>query len=405
MTFGVTDQGFSAKRLADIRDDLEALLIQIEDPDTGETLQVDFDEDDPFIQVINTLIANNASTWEALQAVYNQFNPRLATGAALSGLVQINALTRRPGTPATSPITLTGSSGTLVPAGTQFQDNNGVIYALDADVTIGASPTSGTVSSVVNGAFNSLAGTITTIVNPIAGLDSVTNANDSTPGTARETDEELRLRRDLSTETPSVAPVEAIFGAVNQIEGVQFVRVFINNTLSVDARGIPAKSVAAVIQGGDDQTIAETLFLRSPAGVGYFGNTTLQLTDLQGEPYDIAWIRPALIDIEVEVDVEIIDANTFPSDGADRITQAIIDYAAGGADQVGVVSGFDLEGFVPGEDVVQSRLFTPVNSVPGHKVTRLEIAEVGGTLGTADVPINFDEISNFLSANITVNVT
>lgn len=406
MVFGVVPEGFNEKRLADIQADLKASLITIADPNTGETLQVDFNENSPFIQAINTLIANNALTWEALEGVYNQFNPNNAVGPALSGLVQLNALTRKPATPSTINLTLTGTPGTVIAAGQEVSDaQQNVTYVTDEDIIIDVLGTrDGTATANVDGPLVSLAGTVTTIITPIVGWDTVTNPTDSKAGNIEETDEELRKRRASSTEAPSVAPVEAIYSNILQLDGVTFSRILINNTLLVDARGIPGKHIAAIIVGGSDDDIADTLFLRSPAGAGFFGNTNKVLTDIQGESYDIRWTRPDPIDIEVEVDITIIDVNTFPDDGADQIAQAIIDYAIGGAPALGIVDGFEEFGFVPGEDVRQSRIYTPVNSVPGHKVTRLEIAQLGNPLGVADVPISFDEFANFELVNITVTV-
>lgn len=405
--FGINSEGFLLKRLADILEDLETQLELITDPDTGETLQIDFDEDDPWIQSINVLAANNALTWEALQLVYTQFDPSQAVGAALSGLVQLNALTRRFGTPSTIAIEITGTTGTVIPAGQQISDaQQNVVYETDVDINIGVTGTEqSTASSIENGAFVTLAGTVDTILTPVAGWDTVTNTADSELGNATETDEELRARRNLSTESPSQSPVEALYGNLRQLEGVTFARVYVNNTLAVDTRGIPAKTIGAVVVGGDDTEIANTLFLRSPVGIDYFGTDSLVLTDVQGENYTIRWIRPTDVPVLIEIDLTVTDTNTWPSDGADQIEAAIIAYAAGGAPALGIDDGFEDLGFVPGENVTQSRLYTPVNSIPGHKVDRLELAEVPGPVGTADVVVDFDEVAAFDSANITVNVT
>lgn len=405
--YGINDQGFLAKRLRDVLDDLEASLEEIVDPDTGETLQIDFDEDDPWIQSINVLAANNASTWEMLQMVYTQFDPSQAVGAALSGLVQINALTRRFGTPSTLQIDVTGTIGTVIPAGQQISDDQqNVIYVTDEEVTIGVTGTeSTTASSIENGAFVSLTGTIDTILTPVSGWDSVTNTADSTIGSAEETDEELRARRNLSTESPSQSPVEAVYGNLRQLEGVTFARVLVNNTLVTDGNGIPAKTMAAVIVGGDDEEIANVLFLRSPVGLDFFGTDSFVVTDTQGETYTMRWIRPTAVPIAIEIDITVIDTGTYPVDGDDQIKAAILAYAAGGAPALGIDEGFEDLGIVPGEDVTLSRLYTPINSVPGHKVTRLEISADPAPVGSADVPIDFDEVAEFDSGLITIAVS
>jgi uncharacterized phage protein gp47/JayE len=408
MAFGVNDTGFQLKRLRDILDDLQPALNAIADPDTGELLDIDLDSvDDPVSQIVNAFADSLAQGWEMLQVVYNQFDPALATGAALRGLVQLNGITAQPATFSTAAILLTGNVGTIIPAGQQISDaQQNTKWTTQEAVTI---PGGGSIASQAiaqeSGPVSALAGTLATILTPVAGWTAVTNTADAQLGQAAEDIEVLRRRRDRSTETPSVAPVEAIYGALADLDGVQFVRVYVNNTLVTNGDGIPAKSIAAVVQGGTDQDIAETLFLRSPAGVDFFGAATFILTDLQGFQYEIRWIRPTLIDIFVQVDIEVTNLSTWPTDGADQIKAAIVAYAQQGASALGIDEGFNNEAQAPGVDVNRSRLYTPINSVPGHRVTDLLVGLTMGGVAAADIPIAFDELADFDTTRITVNVT
>ena len=409
--FGINDQGFTLKRFDDIRADLIPILEQIEDPVTGEFLNLD-DENDVVAQIVNALMDNNAKTWEILQDVYTQFDPSSAVKASLESLVQLNGITRQTGSFSTVAQDLVGDPSTLIEAGKQISNGQegAPIWLTTEDVTIGGSGTESTIlQASEKGAIPALSGTLTTILTPVPGWTSTTNTADADLGQPVEDDPELRARRDDSTEVPSVAPVEAIYGNLLNLEGVEFVRVLINNTLSVDSRGIDPKSIAAVVVGGDDLEIAETLFLRSPAGAGFFGNTSEDLVDVQGETYTIEWVRPDPVDIEVEVDVNVISVGEFPSDGADQITADIIVYAQEGAPGLGIEpqAGFERFGFVPGGDVIRSRLMTPINATPGHStdLATLLINKVGDSPAAADIPIAFDEQSNFESANITINVS
>lgn len=405
--FGLTPEGFNPKRLRDVLDDFQAELEQITDPDTGETLQIDWDSDDPFIQAFNTFAEGHAEIWQIMQLVYRSFDPNSATGAALAANAQLNGVLKRGGLPSTIPVSLAGTPGTLIEAGQRISDaQQTVVFTTDEDYTLdGGGSATGTATATVNGPNVALSSTITTILTPVAGWDSVTNTADATIGRDEETDASLRARRNKSTETPSVAPVEATYGNLSQLDGVIFARAYVNNTLATDSRGIPAKSLAAVVVGGDDDEIARTLFLRNAADTGYFGDTTVTLIDLQGESYAVSFIRPDAIDIDVQVDVTVIDAGVWPSDGDTKIKEAIVAYAQGGRTALGITEGFEDVGFVPGVDVTLSRLYTPINSVPGHKVTLLEIAISGNPLGTADIPIAYDAFAQFQSVNITVNVT
>ncbi len=405
--FGLTPEGFNLKRLDDIVDELQTTLNQIEDPETGETLNIDLRGDDPFAQAIFAVADIHAKGWEALQLVARSFDPAQNTGAAQSGAVQLNGISRIAGSKSTIPITLTGVSGTVVPANSRISDaQQNTIFLTDVAYTIGVGGTvTGQASTENNGAFTQLINTVTTIITPVSGWTAVNNTADSTLGRVEESDEDLRVRRDQSTEVPSVGPVEAIRGALLQVSGVTFARVLVNNTLTTDSNGITAKAIAAIIVGGNDQEIAQTLFLRTAATANYFGTTTVNITDNQGEVYPIRWIRPTEVDIFINLDITITNSNVFPGNGADLIREAIIGYVQQGASALGITSGFKDLGFVPGEDVTVGRLYTPVNSIDGHTVTTLEIGLSAGTTAVTPITINFDQIAAFSSANIDITVT
>jgi len=123
--FGINETGFNLKRLADILADMKTALSTVTDPITGESLTPDLlDENDPLIQLVNTFSDTLALGWEQLQLAYNQFDPLKATGAGLSGLVQLNKLSRQAGSKSTVVLTLTGTVDKSVPAGKIVTDMN-----------------------------------------------------------------------------------------------------------------------------------------------------------------------------------------------------------------------------------------------------------------------------------------
>ncbi|MBL4769528.1 MAG: baseplate J/gp47 family protein [Rhodobacteraceae bacterium] len=404
---GIDENGLTIKRLREILDDAEAALATVTDPDTGESLVLDLDADDgPLVQVEQINADALATVWEILQLVYNQFDPALATGAPLRGLAQLNGIRARIGTNSTVTLLASGTPGTPIPKEARITaaGEDAPIFITTDAATIGVGGTvliPATAETV--GPVAALAGTLTVITEPAAGWATVTNAADAELGVTTETDPELRTRRDQSTAAPGVGPVEASRANLLQIEGVTFARLYINNDLVTDARGIPAKTLASVVVGGDDEQIAGVLFLRNAGGVRYFGNTAFEFEDLQGEPHLINWIRPDEIDISIEVDITVTDDRAFPATGAADIQAAILAYAMSGRGGLNISEGFESAGFVPGQEIATSRLYTPVNSVPGHKVTRLETG-TGGPLTAADIAIAFDEQGAFDISRITVTV-
>lgn len=406
--FGVSAVGFKIKRLEDIVNEMNTLLLQVEDPATGEKLQSQLNEDDPVMQLSNIVCDANAALWEIAQAVYNQFNPMLATGASLSGLVQLNGIQRKMGTPSSVEITVMGKPNTSVDSSFTVSDQNNTIqWKAVSDFLIGEDGQAKIMcNSTINGIFPYAAGTINTVVTPVSAITSVINEGPTILGTTDESDTSLRIRRRQSTAAPSQSTSEAIWTAINNIPGVKYVFIAVNNTLEPDDRGIPAKSVAAVVMGGDDQEIAKALFNRMPVACYTYGTTSIQFVDsLQGVT-TIQFSRPTEIPIYVNVNVSIIDANAAPADYVTQIKNNIVLFSQGGMSSLGIPpeDGFDDYGFLPNTDVVYSRLYSPVNIIPGLKINSLTIGKSSSSLSTADVIIDWNQIALFTIDNIQVTV-
>ena len=407
MTFGINSTGFTLKRLADILAEITAELAVIQDPVTGETLTPDLaDENDPLVQHVNAVADGLAATWEQLQLAYNQFDPALASGAGLSGLVQLNGITRRAGTRTTAVLTLTGTAGVSLVAGKQVSTmDDSVVFTLPAAV-IGVGGTVDVVGTATeDGALEAGAGTVVKIVTPVAGWSAVTNVGAATVGTEGETDEELRARQQASTSASAQSIIESIYSAISNLEGVTYCRVYQNITLEADARGIPAKSIAVIVQGGDEDEIAEVIFNRNPLA-GTFGTTTVTITDAQGFTYDVNFSRPVEVEIYVAVAVTVVNSALWPSDGDDRIKAAIVDFSTSGARALGVPLGYDQNGYIVGESVYASELYLPVGSVLGTKITEIVVGETAVPAPSADeVLVEWNEVAVFAIARIEVVVT
>lgn len=314
-TYGVTSAGFELKRLADILSDMVTALNSVVDPVTGETLTPDLqDENDPFVQQIQAIADSVSLCWEQLQLVYNQFDPLQATGAALSGLVQLNGLERILG----------------------------------------------------------------------------------------ETDSELRVRQQECTTAASRGMIEDCYAAVKALTGVTFCRIYQNTMDHANSDGIPARSLAAVVLGGDATDITTVLFNHASL-CNLYGNVQLPYIDIQGVEYLIGFTRPIIVPIYVSVSCVLVNASLWPSDGADQIKNAIVQYAAYGASAVGITTGYDQVGLVPGASVYATDLVIPVSSVPGIRILAIKIGAAPDPRNTI-APIAWNEQASILAANIEVTV-
>jgi len=244
-------------------------------------------------------------------------------------------------------------------------------------------------TATVAGPLEAPAGTVTQIVTPISGWDSVTNPTAASLGRLRETDEELRLRFASAKFTRGINTIDAIVSDISLVDGVTELKVYENDTDSVDANGLPAHSFYPVVVGGTQQDIADAIYLNKPAGIQSFGDITIAVLDSQGLPHDISFSRPSLI--EIYVDIELTTDSDFPVGGEDLIRDEIVKYAS---ENLGIA-----------DDVVLSRLYTPINKIEGHRVDNLQIGFSAGSLGTSDLVIGFDELADFIKGNISITVS
>lgn len=263
-----------------------------------------------------------------------------------------------------------------------------VNFSVTANLNITKIRKTGGLQASEIGDIEAEANTITTIVTPVLGWDSVTNPLAASPGRLAETDEELRLRFRNTKLDRSTNLLDSIYAALINIEGVEEVAIYENDTSVTDSNGVLGHSFLPVVLGGSSQLIAEAIWENKPIGILSQGNTVVTITDTQGFPHDIGFERPNPVSIYVTINLTT-DPNIYPGDGDDQIRQAIIDYAD---TDIGV-----------GDDVIWSRLFTPINSVPGHQVDSMFIGTSPSPSGTANIPIAFNAIASFESANIVIN--
>ncbi len=386
---GVSDTGFKRKRLNLLLDELNSEVKAI----FGDNFNVS--PESPDGQINGVVSESNANLWELAEEAYNAFNPKAATGATLSNLVQLNGITRLPATKTRAQLSLTGDSGTVIPAGSLVSTvDTGDQLATEVSVTLDGGGNATVFASAVEfGPITMLAGTITEIENPVTGWNTVSNSDDATPGTNQESDPDLRARRQRSVARDAQAIIDGIRSAVENIEGVTQAVVLENDTDVVDGNGLPAHSFQVIVAGGIDLDIADTIWLKKPAGIQAFGNTTEQIIDSQGISHDISFSRPTAVDIYVEVTLTTFAE--YPANGDELIKQAIVDYANGDLTEN--------RSFGLADNVIYTRLYTPINSVPGHEVDDIQISITSPASGISNISIGPTEIANFLVGNIVVN--
>lgn len=380
----LTSQGFTRTRLDErltaLQDAMRAIF--------GPTLNLDPDTMDG--QALGIYAESISNLDQLAEDVYHSFNPQSASGVALSRLVQLNGIRRIEGTYSTVTLRCVGSQGTVIPAGSLVKSTaTNATFETTEEASI---PASGEIDiaarSAVKGALLAPAGTLTKIDSPIFGWQTVTNLLDAAPGRNEETDEQLRLRRRASTSTPGQAIVDAMYGALTNIPEVRQAKVYENDQDVINANGLPPHSIYCIVEGGADADILDTIWLKKTAGTTTHGTTAGQVTDSMGNPHTLKFSRPT--DVNAWVTVNLHTRPGWPTDGAQRIINALTAWA---------VANQSI-----GEEVIHSRLFDPVNTVPGHSIDSLYIGTAANPAGTANIAVPFDGLARFDSSRIVVNV-
>lgn len=333
-----------------------------------------------FGQLIHFAAELEANLNELVEAAAEVNNPARASGQWLSEMVTINFIERLKAAKSTTVLTCAaGESGATIPAGHLVTtETGGSSWSLDEELYIPPNSTAQVAATcTVAGAISAPADSITVIQNAVFGWESVTNEADALLGRDEETDPELRVRRILAAEKSSSSSVPGIITELLQVENVTNVRVVANTSSAPLPDGQPAHSTRAIVQGGKDQDIGEALYSNVASGLSTFGLISTTVFDPRSnQQFTMYHDRPTYKNVIVEVDSTYSVSDGFPQDGESQVRQNILDW----------FNDLDI-----GDDVNRTRLYTPINEVEGHIVSRLQIGLKGGAVSDADIPIEVFE--------------
>lgn len=325
-------------------------------------------------------------------AAYNSRGPATAQGVGLSSIVKINGIRRKIATYSTCDVVLVGQAGARIDGG-KVQDAAGFNWSLPDGLFI---PNSGqlTVTATCDtlGAISAPANTINQIATPTAGWQSVSNPNAAAQGAPVESDSALRQRQAVSTALPSQTILDGLDGALRMIPGVAALRIYENSGEVADASGIPAHTIAVVIDGGDSSEIAATIARKKGPGCGAFGTTTTAYVDAAGVKRMVAYSRPINIDVTYNVTIKSLGALTLPTQQA--IRQSVSDWT----NAVGIGNG-----------ILLPRVYMPAQLHGGAGYDQFEIVSVamardGLVPVLADIAMAFNERPFCIPDYVTVTV-
>jgi hypothetical protein len=154
-------------------------------------------------------------------ALANSMDPAYATGRMQDAIGRIYLMTRIAAASTTVTATCSGAPGTIIPVGSQAQDQAANSYISTIAGTIGAGGTvSITFASVATGAIACPIGYLNAIYASIPGWDSITNPAAGVIGNAVETRAAFEFRRQNSVAANGVGMIDAVLGAVFAVPNV-----------------------------------------------------------------------------------------------------------------------------------------------------------------------------------------
>lgn len=169
-------------------------------------------------------------------------------------------------------------------------------------------------------------GTLTVLPVPVSGITSVINLKSATVGKPRETDDEFRVRRYESVSVIGSGTFASIRSKVRNVPDVTTAFVIANESASTDVDGRPAKSFEVVVEGGDLDEIAETIWVNHPVGIESTGDITRTYVDEDNVPRVVKFSRPVPVYIHVNVTYTRYLEEVTPATASTAIKNAIVSY-------------------------------------------------------------------------------
>jgi len=380
--FGLISTGFNRKRLVD-------LITQFQDEAKdlwGEN--IDLTPESNFSRSIAIHAEAYSKIWEIAEDVYNSQYPRTAQGVMLSNVVELNGIQRQPAEYSTVDLTFTGTAGTVIPAGFQVGNSNSYIYKTTEDGTIGAINVIIPSQSIEKGLFDSGAGTITEIINPLYGVDTATNVDVVTAGRFEESDTELRIRRESSVAIAGQNTKNALESQLLNIKDV-FDAVVTSNGTNATVDGVPAHTFRSVVYGGLDADIGLAVWINTPQGILSSGAVSVVVVDSTGTNQTVKFTRPTAKPVYFDIDITV-DSTKFIGTDTEIIKELVKEFG-------------DIN-FKISDDVLASRFFIPIMSVEGVLDATIKLGFSSSPTNTANLAVTSEEISTYNTANIEVNI-
>ena len=390
-------KGIESTTLSDYKSEVEKVFTDA----LGGNLNLD--PETPQGQIIGSLAYTLSLVDNSIIDMFNATDIYSAIDSQIDTIASNLHLYRKPDIHTQVNCTLTGTPNVTVPSGVLAEDSNGVKFKLKTAVTLGSNG-EGIGLFVANnpGAIAVPANTLNKITEVSPGWETINNPDPGIVGQAKESDTQFRERYLHSVAVNSTSQRSSLYGRLRQVQNNIAALVVQNDNYETDTTvtpNIPANSITCVVHGGDDQDIANAIGKVKPIGIPTNGDVMIPFLDPdysypEQKPLDIKFYRAATVAIKIQLTITR-DPN-FPSTGLQDIRTNLLHYINGSADEPGKQIS---------EPVRYSRLYSPINKVPGHKVDSLLIGRIDQEAQAQDILMTLIEIATLAEDNITITST
>lgn len=392
----IDDTGVIPKTLTEYQEELRTAFRAA----FGES--IDLDAKSPQGQWVDSLALSFSQADDALVSVAGAVNIFRAFASQLEGLAALLGININEAQSTLVTVDLGGTPATVIPAGSRGRSDAGDLYQLNDETTLdGAGTASATMSAVEAGPIEILTGELTSVVDVVPGWETINNPSDGTTGRNKESDSAYRQRYFTELFRNALSVLDSIIAAVSEVDTVTEVIGAENDTsvaLVVQNVSIDPHSIAMVVEGGLDQDIADAIRLKKTGGTGTTGTTSVP----DAPHTDINFFRPS--DIEIEITITTTPGANFPSNGLELLKQRTLDYINGELDLSSDSDLFEIDGMKISEDLQKHRLYTPINSVPGHSVSGLTLEDTASPGDVDTIVADLNQKIKFASID-DINVT
>jgi hypothetical protein len=273
-------------------------------------------------------------------ALANQINPQISGGVFLDALLQLTGAQRVSSSPSLVACTITGVSGTFIPAGSQISTTDGLTFfelVTATTIPLGGSISNIQFQSVQNGAIVASASSLTVIVSNILGWETVTNPAAATLGTLTQSDTQARLQRLNTLGAQGISIAANVIANLYLLPGVAPSGLTFQENVSSTTQTIneivmvPHSLYTCVGGSASNLNIATTIQKSKSAGCSYNNGLGVPISQVVVDPNSMQSITvlfdtPSIVTISMIVTVHAL---TTVQNVTTAVQNAILNYAAG----------------------------------------------------------------------------